>query len=98
MSMNIRIVKMPLGFAPEEIRAQWVGVEIPYTPGEHDSLQGGTWVGEGNENGYVVATDDAIESLVNSGKVEAAEYLNAILSFGGGVLRFGKEYCEVCER
>ena len=98
MSMNIRIVKMPPGFAPEEIRAQWVGVEIPYIPGECDSLKGGAWTGEENGNGYIVTTDDAIKSLVDSGKVEAAEYWNEILSFGGGVLRFGKEYCEVCER
>ena len=96
--MKIRITAVPPGFAPEEIRAQWVGVEIPYNPGRCDSLQGGDWVGEGNENGYIVATDDAIKSLVNSGKAEAAEYWGAVLDLGGGVLRFGKEYCEVCER
>jgi len=96
--MKIRITAIPPGFAPEEIRAQWVGMEIPYVPGKYDLLCGGIWSGDEQAGGYVVSTDEAIRLLLGLGKIGAAEYWKAVLSRSGDVLRFGKEYCEVCER
>lgn len=95
--MKIRITATPPGFAPEKIRKQWVGVKIPYNPEEYSSLQGGVWSGNEQTNGYIVSTRDAIDALLAAGKTKAADYWEKVLSLSGEELRFGKEYCEVCE-
>lgn len=88
---KIRIVAVPPGFAPKEIRQQWVGVEIPLS-GEDPT--GGIWVGTGNENGYVVSADDAISALRNAGKDDAADFWEGLR---GTALRFNKQVCEPIE-
>lgn len=92
--MKIRIVKTPPGsVAPEEIRKQWVGVEIPVAEGveDGDSL----WVGKQNVGGYIVNINEAIEALQEAGKVDAAEFWEGIRNCLGDKLRFKKEYCEI---
>lgn len=93
--MKIRIEMVPLGFAPEEIRKQWVGVEIPL-PDDEVILESGRWTGTDNENGYVVFTADAVRALWEAGRLDAAEYWEGI-GFIGKVLRFKKELCSLVQ-
>lgn len=90
-SMKIRIEAIPPGFAPEKIRKQWVGIEIPLSD-DGVILKDGRWTGTENENGYVVFTADAVRALREAGRLDAAEYWEGI-SFLGSVLRFKRELC-----
>ncbi len=90
---KIKIVGVPPGFAPEEIRRQWVGIEIPLLEaGENLSKEG--WVGTGNEGGYVVSGGDAITALRKAKKHEAATFWEGIVP---AALRFNKQICELIE-
>ncbi len=93
--MKIRIEAVPPGFAPEEIRKQWVGVEVPL-PDDGVILKGGRWTGTENENGYVVFTADAVRALREVGRLDAAEYWEGIGSIGK-VLRFKRELCSLVQ-
>ncbi len=94
--MKIRITGTPPGFAPEEIRAQWVGVEIPIDGAAvNESLSmPGKWSGSENSDGYTVATEDAIAALKQAGKDEAAAFWQEVRNLGS-VLRFKKDVCEL---
>lgn len=90
---KIKIVATPPGFAPLDIREQWVDIEIPLAPIEFsdDSLKR---IGDENVGGYQVAALDAIEALEKSGKTEAAKFWK---EFKFGNLVFKKEVCELIE-
>ena len=92
--MKIRIISTPPGsVAPEEIRKQWVGIEIPILPEEE--LRGSLWTGEQNAGGYVVSIGDAIDALRTAGREQAADFWEEIQAHIGNKLRFKKECCEV---
>lgn len=91
---KIKIIATPPGFAPEEIRDQWVGVEIPLPTEEQIAEDPPSGVGIGNQNqgGFLVLTSDAIKSLQNAGKNTAVSFWE---SAGiGRYLRFRKEICK----
>ncbi|MBP9836977.1 MAG: hypothetical protein KBC78_04060 [Candidatus Pacebacteria bacterium] len=92
--MKIRIISTPPGsVAPEEIRKQWVGVEIPVAEGGEP--EGALWVGQQNVGGYVVSITDAIDALRTAGKERAAQFWEEIQASIGDKLRFKKECCEI---
>lgn len=94
MVTKIRIVLTPPGsLAPEKIRKQWVGVEIPLAPdGNHDAPG---WAGRANAGGYIVNTKDAIKALRDAKKNEAADFWEEVEHMTGHQLRFGTEFCAV---
>ena len=76
----IRIVQMPEGQAPDEIKMQWIGLELPCHPFEgypdqcmdegvldHNPV-------ERNERGFSVPQDKAIEALEAAGRTDAARW------------------------
>ncbi|MEN9405381.1 MAG: hypothetical protein RLY47_340 [Candidatus Parcubacteria bacterium] len=96
--MAIKIISVPAGQAPEEIRRAWVGVVLP-TVGESGPTtpQFGVFGGEPapeNQNGYGVLLRDAVEALRAVGKTEAAEWWSDELP-PTSILIFGKMFCEL---
>lgn len=57
--MRIRITKTPPGFADEDIRKAWVGVEMRAEPDKGDTC----WSGDENAGGFVVVGIDAVKAL-----------------------------------
>ena len=94
MAKKIRIIQTPPGIiAPEKIRKQWVGVELPVAaPKDSDEEH---WVGTENTGGYLVNTKDAIKALRQAGKTEAADFWEEMKHQTGEQLRFGSEFCAV---
>lgn len=96
MTAKIRITQTPPGSAPNHIRDDWVGVEIPLAKdpaGEED----GFWSGTENSGGHMVNMVDAIEALRAAGKEEAAEYWEDVRQASGFQLRFLTECCELID-
>ena len=90
---KIRIIKTPPGFAPEDIRKQWIGIEIPII-GEEDSTQPlGVRSGIENIGGYQVSPLEAIKALKEAGKTEAVAFWQRFSSAMN--FTFKKEVCEV---
>ena len=88
---KIRITSVPPGFAPEDIRKQWLGVEIPLTG--FDNNPEGLRMGIENMGGYKVNTQDAIDALRTAGKEDAANFWE---NFNlGSTLVFKQECCEI---
>lgn len=87
--MRVRIIQVPAGFASEEIRQQWVGVEMPVFEGELP--RDGMWSGAENVNGYVVAMSAAVKALQDAGKDDAANFWK---HFSTPLLRFNEQDCE----
>lgn len=95
--MKIRIIAVPSsGFAPEEIRKEWVGVEIPVNREEINRLllEPGMWSGNTNDPGRAVLAKDAIRALRDAGKNKAADFWEKI---PGRVYKFPEEVCELIE-
>ena len=90
MALSIRITSTPEGTAPEHIRKQWIGVEIPLASDEDiavDPPRGGR-----PEEGYLVLRDTAIEVLENAGLFDAAHYWRSLPL--GRYLLFAERCCE----
>lgn len=87
---KIKIIAVPLGFAPEHIRQAWVGVEIPLP--EEELSQG---IAIGNEGVYVVSGNDAITALRNAGKHKAADFWEHHVLPAAQC--FSKQVCELIE-
>lgn len=94
---SIRIVSTPPGFAPQEIRAQWIGIAIPLPTQEEidEDPPSGFKVGSENDGGYLVLTKRAVQSLRANGKNEAAEFWDGLPL--GRFLEFRRDVCEVIE-
>ena len=86
--MNIRIIAVPPGDAPENIRKDWVGVELPV---EDPSNEVGFWHGNKNAGGYIVLKARAVEALKKAGKRRAATFWGSPRF--GEHLGFKKEVC-----
>lgn len=88
---SIKIIAVPPGFAPLDIRKEWVGVEIPL-PASVDDPPGNLRTGTANIGGYTVRKPDAIEALRKAGKEEAAKWWAS--SRLGLHLQFKREACQ----
>jgi hypothetical protein len=89
---RIKIIAVPPGFAPPEIRERWVGVEIP-TPTDDElraNRPSSAGIGHENEGGYLVRRESAIQALRAAGKESAARFWELI---DGEYLAFSREYC-----
>jgi hypothetical protein len=93
LSMNIRIVKVPPGFAPLHIREQWIGVQMPFK-NEMDDGGGAVRIGIENAGGYQVLATSAIQALKDAGKDEAVDFWSPVLT---GTLVFRADCCEVVD-
>ena len=73
---RIRITSTPPGFAPLEIREQWVGVEIPLASSAdfERNAPGLLRLGTENLGGYRVTGVAAISALESAGKNDAASF------------------------
>jgi len=86
---KVRVVSVPPGEAPLQVRDAWVGVEMPYNPFmtyiaaaasavglRNSGVLSGKEVGEEdpNEGGYAVCAGDAIAALRQHGRTEAAAW------------------------
>ncbi len=93
---SIRIVSTPPGQAPEEIRRQWIGVEILLPEPESGGIQMGVLGGKAeNTGGYQVETITAIEALRKKSP-EAVEWWEANVPLAEiPRLVFSKEVCEL---
>jgi hypothetical protein len=105
---HIRIIVVPAGEAPLEIREAWVGVVLSYDPlftslammdssvgVRSDGVLSREMVRENdpNEGGYAVHSQDAIAALRSRGRTEAAEWWDQ-LALSDCVLVFGQQFCE----
>ncbi len=89
---KIKIIEVPPGFAPENIRKQWVGIEIPLTENPIPEGQEAFKIGNQNSDGYQVKGVDAVQALLDSGKKEAANFWEM---YKTGNFKFKKEVCEL---
>ena len=101
--MNIKIVSMPAGQAPEWVRQAWIGLILPTTSPRKPVVSSGVLGGEpgpSNIDDYQVKTDTAIKKLRKKNP-EAAKWWedNTPWLLGPGhYFRFGKRFCEVVRR
>lgn len=88
---KIKITQIPPGFAPENIRKQWVGIEIPLAEQPIPEGKEGARIGNENIGGYQVAGIEAVRALRKAGKDEAADFWE---DYSGGMFTFKKDVCE----
>jgi len=88
---KIRIAATPPSFAPDHIREQWVGLEMPIKDGMDDDS--GLRTGVENAGGYKVHPGDAIIALREAKKIVAYDFWKPRL-VGASNLIFKKECCE----
>ncbi len=93
--LAIRIIAMPPGFAPEEIRRSWIGVTIPLATDEEIAVDPPSGFGFGNLNmdGHLVLLDKALAALDAAQQNEAFIFWEQFLM--GRYLRFSKDVCEL---
>ena len=96
--MYIRIDKRPAGAAPEEIRDDWVGAQIPLMepperPFDFVVAVGGGPADPQNMDGYDVTIEDAITALRVMGRNRSADWWEQQEAYGVEHLRFGKVFC-----
>lgn len=91
---KIKIIDVPPGFAPEHIRKQWVGIEIPLTQNPIPEGKEVARIGNDNTGGYQVNGVDAVKALREADKNEAADFWE---DYSSGKFKFKKEVCEVIE-
>lgn len=93
---RIRIIETPPGFAPLNIREEWIGVEIPLLSSEQlaaDPPSRGLRVGNENVDGYVVSINAAITALREAGKERAADFWASLPL--GSYLEFNRRVCQL---
>lgn len=95
---RIKIIGVPTGEAPQDIREAWVGLVLPTLgASEPSGMEAGVLGGEAspeNLGGYHVLAGDAVEALRHAGKGEAANWWDDLL-FEDEALIFGKQFCEL---
>lgn len=87
---RIKIVSAPPGFAPEEIRKEWIDIELPTEDAMDDGC--GARSGHSNDGGYRVRPQDAIDALKLAGKTEAVNFWTPFANQRFFI--FKKECCE----
>jgi hypothetical protein len=100
--MLIRIIAAPPGEAPEEIRQEWIGVELPLAPGEPlpkiESTVGVlTGQSTGVASGYLVEGNKAVALLAAHSPTAAEWWREAAphILVPGYKLSFPAEVCEL---
>ncbi len=91
---KIKIIDTPPGFAPEEIRKQWIGVIIPLSENPIPEDKVVIRIGNQNRGGYKVRGSEAVSALKEAGKHEAAEFWQP---YSGGEFEFKKKFCKLIE-
>lgn len=92
---SIRIVSTPPGQAPEWVRKEWVGVEIPVVEQPVKGIQVGVRGGKPqNKGGYEVNTADAIEALRKKSPEAAKWWEDNVPLASISHLVFAKDVCE----
>ncbi len=91
---KIKIIAVPPGFAPEEIRKQWLDIEIPLAQNPIPEGKEVARIGNDNTGGYQVKGVDAVQALKDAGKDEAANFWK---TFSSGNFTFKKEVCEIID-
>jgi hypothetical protein len=96
---SIRIIAVPKGFAPLEIREAWVGCVIPLvTDAELEAdFTSNLPLGSDNIEGYLVLSSEAIKALEEIGETEAASYWEEVMFGIGSCLQFAKNVCEIVD-
>ena len=97
MGERIRIIGVPPGQAPLEVRKQWVGLELPVdgTPPEPSHQMGARFGQPENLGGYRIRTEDAMLALVEKAP-DAASWWNSHLPLAvTSHLVFRRDVCEV---
>ncbi len=98
--MKIKIIAVPAGEAPEEIRREWVGLEIPLPPGKRGLVVGqSSGIASARKDafrGYVVDTETAVSLLAERAPAAATWWRHhaAPLFQPGRRLAFREECCE----
>ncbi len=93
---SIRIVSIPPGQAPEWVRKEWIGVEIPLSEQKSDGIQMGIHGGKAeNADGHQVDTDKAIEALQKKSPRAAAWWKENVPLTAIPQLVFSKKVCEL---
>lgn len=97
---RIRITSVPSGQAPEWVREQWLGLELPVKDVQLSrGVQGGVLGGPPepeNVNGYPVDTMRAVAILATKSQ-KAAQWWADNLNPRTSALVFGKQFCELLE-
>jgi hypothetical protein len=102
---HIRVIKVPPGEAPWEIRVQWVGLELPLAPGcsgVYSLRTAGLFDSKERSDtaiGYLVVAKDAVDILEAKSKVAAAWWRTNTphLLTTGQRLIFNEYVCEPIE-
>ena len=95
---TIRIIATPPGQAPEWVRNEWIGVEIPLTEQLSGGLQFGVLGGQAeNVNGYQVNGSDAFRALEKKSNAAAMWWLNEAPWALANKLVFAKDVCVVID-
>lgn len=90
---SIKIVAVPPGQAPEQVRREWVGLVIPLPEQSSGGLQAGVLGGRPqNVGGYQVSTREALR-LLNEKAPEAAQWFLDRVSLNSQLV-FAKDVCE----
>lgn len=91
---SIRIIAIPPGQAPEEVRQEWVGLVIPLAPQETGGFQMGVLGGAAkNVGGYQVLSRDAFDLLLAKSTFAYCWFVEN--GFFGSHLVFAREVCEL---
>ena len=96
---KVKIISIPPGQAPEWVRAQWVGIELPTDDTTQQGFQCGALGGSAqNRGGYKVETQLAINALKEKGGEagSAAQWWedNGLARLGTHLV-FSREVCEL---
>ncbi|GEM_PF-6277326 len=80
LDVQIRIVNIPRGGAPEAIRQEWIGVELParYIEGTHPTRNIVTGKLEFYDGAYMVSSRTAVETLQKKSPVAAAWFIDNV--------------------
>jgi len=94
--MLIEIVRVPNGPAPEEIRKEWVGVQMSAEPIPASAMEADFTINRpiGNRGGFMVRTEVALEALGKKSE-EAANWFNQNIPSGMPWLSFGPNEVEI---
>lgn len=95
---GIEIISTPPGFAPEGIRVDWVGVQIPLATEREiaENPPSGMGIGSANQGGFMVLASKATEALKKAGHRRASLFWEEKIP-GSSYLVFRREVCKEVE-
>lgn len=94
--ISVQIVSIPPGFAPIEIREQWVGLILNALSEDEIDLSTRYGVDSANVGGFIVSRLSAVVSLKIMGRTEAAGFW---LGFPfGHFIQFRKDVCQIIKQ